>query len=170
MMRSRPRQISLAKRRAFTLVEILMVLMILGIAAAMIAPRLGSMGDIQVSSAARTLVANMEYAQNEAIVTQQDMTVEFNESFEKYWLADAAGNLLTHPVTKRDFTVEFPNERGLQKVEVLSADFGGNDKVTFDSLGSPSNGGSVMLGADGHTYRVDVAPVTGRIQVVAINP
>ena len=161
---------SRARRGAFTLVEVLVVLMILGIAAAMVVPRLGSMGDIQASSAARTLVANMEYAQNEAIVTQQPVTVDFGVADENYALKDSSSTTLQHPITKRDFVVAFATERGLEKVEILSASFGGHDEVTFDSLGSPDNGGSVTLGADGHTYRVDVAAVTGRIQVQAIDP
>ncbi len=144
-----------------------MVLIVMGIAAAIIVPRVSNMGDMQVAAAARTLLANMQYAQNEAIVTQQPTTVTFDTIGSEYTLTDANDVVLTHPVTKASFTVDLPSSRGTEKVEILSADFGGQYHVTFDSLGSPDNGGEVVLEADGHTYRIIVAPVTGKISVEA---
>jgi prepilin-type N-terminal cleavage/methylation domain-containing protein len=154
-------------RQAFTLVEVLVVVVILGIAAAMLVPRLTGMGDLQAMSAARALVANMQYAQNEAIVTQAPTTVAFDAGAGSYVLLDTAGVPLRHPVNKGDFRVRFSATRGLEKVEVISAEFGGGNSVTFDSLGSPDRGGQVVVGADGHTYTISVAPVTGKIDVAA---
>jgi len=147
------------------LVEILVVLVVMGIAAAIIVPRVSTMGDIQVASVARTILANMQYAQNEAIVTQRPTTVTFDTTRHEYELTDVDGVVLTHPVTKASFVVAFPGTRGTEKVRIVSANFGGTPQVTFDSLGSPDNGGEVSVEADGHTYRIIVAPVTGKISV-----
>ena len=55
------------KSRAFTLAEILVVIVILGICSAVIVPKLGSHDDLTLSAAARTLTADLMYAQNLSI-------------------------------------------------------------------------------------------------------
>src|SRR5215475_9916349 len=54
-------------RRGFTLVEILAVVVILGIASAIIIPQIGSRDDMKAAAAARVLIADLIYAQNLAI-------------------------------------------------------------------------------------------------------
>ena len=156
-------------RQAFTLVEILVVVVILGIAAAMIVPRVTDTGDLQVESAAREMLADLQYAQSEAIVTQLPTTVTFNDAAESYTLSNTKGTLV-HPLTKRSFTTSFPNTQGVQGVTITSSNFNGGHTVTFDALGGPDNGGSVTLAANAHTYRVDVAAVTGKTSATVLNP
>lgn len=156
--------------RGFTLVEILVVLVILAIAAAIVVPRVSGMGDLQVASAARMALANMQYAQNEAIVSQRAVTVAFDLAGNAYELRYTDGTLLTHPVDKDDFRVQFASTTGVEKVSILAASFGGQAKVTFDSLGSPSSNGEVTFIADGHRQRITVSPVTGHMSVAVIDP
>src|SRR5215212_8481809 len=77
-------------RRAFTLIEILTVVLILGIASAIIAPQIGSRNDVKVRAAARVVVADLMYAQNMAIAQQKWMYVKFDDAAEKYQLMDQA--------------------------------------------------------------------------------
>lgn len=169
-MRRPPRRRNRLMAHGLTLVEILVVLVILGIAAAMVVPRLSSLGDLQVASAARAMVANVQYAQNEAIITQSPVTVAFDEAGESYELQDSGGVALQHPITKRNFVVAFADARGFERVDILSADFNGTPSVAFDPLGSPDQGGQVTLSADGNSYRVSIAPVTGKVTAAVVNP
>src|SRR5688500_8415136 len=87
-----------ARRRVrscgFTLVEILAVIVILGIASAIVIPQIGTRDDMRVKAASRTLIADLIYAQNLAISTGQVVYVRF----------DVAGNsysLLTNPSSSK---------------------------------------------------------------------
>src|SRR5688500_15065328 len=87
-----------ARRRTrvggFTLTEILAVVVILGIASAIIIPQIGTRDDMRVKAASRTLIADLIYAQNLAISTGQVVYVRF----------DVAGNsysLLTNPSSSK---------------------------------------------------------------------
>jgi len=64
-------------KRAFTLVEILMVVVILAITSAIIIPQISSRDDLKVASAARVVMADLIWAQNRAISTQQKQYVFF---------------------------------------------------------------------------------------------
>ena len=65
------------RRGGFTLIEILVVVIILGIASAVIIPQLGSRDDINAAAAARLVMADIIYAQNSAIVQQKKFYVDF---------------------------------------------------------------------------------------------
>ena len=151
-------------RAGFTLVEILVVVVLLGIAAAVVVPQIASGEDFQVRSAARMLASDLQYAQSLATTTQSSVTVSFVPAGSSYSLSNASGTL-THPITKDAYNVDFRSQGDFSDLEMLSADFGGNSLVSFDSMGIPSNPGSVVLQAGPHVFQVDIAAATGRITV-----
>lgn len=150
----------------FTLAEILVVVGVVAVIAALAVPYFGSMDGTQAVSAARTLASDLEYAQNVAITVQEPVTVTFSDSGETYTLSNASGPLI-HPITKAAYTEDFRARDGLSDVDLVSASFGGASSVTFDSLGTPDSAGTVTLQAGPHVYRVNVASVTGRVSVTA---
>src|SRR5687768_15113383 len=92
------------RRPAFTLVEILVVVLILGIAAAAIVPQMGNRGDLKAAAAARMIMADLIYAQNRAIATQTRHYVTFDTaaSPQTYRIVTSMTPLtdVTHPITK----------------------------------------------------------------------
>jgi len=153
----------------FTLVELLVVVFILAIVAAVAVPMAVGTGDMQVISAARMISADLQYAQNAAITTQRSVTVTFDPSAESYSLSNASGALI-HPITKEAFTVNFMSREGFNALDVVSADFGENLSVTFDELGAPDSAGTVILRAGPHVYQVSVATATGKVTVTSTGP
>ena len=149
-----------------TLVEIIVVLVILAVVAAMVVPHLIDTGDMQVISAARTVASDLQYAQNEAITSQASVTVSFRATSESYDLSNASG-YLNHPMTRDEFVRDFTQTRGFERLDIVSASFGGSDTVTFDALGTPDNAGSVTLQAGRYVYEIDVAAATGKVSVTA---
>jgi prepilin-type N-terminal cleavage/methylation domain-containing protein len=154
-------------RSAFTLIEIMVVIVIIGIAAAMAVPMISSGASFQIRSAANLVAADLEYAKSMAISRGQSYKVVFNAATESYQIQDS-GNQAVSPPGRKD-TVNFSSDSRLSGVVIDSVNFGGSGTVTFDYLGSPQQGlsseGVVTLKAGGITKTVKVEPVTGFISV-----
>ncbi len=168
-MRRQNRKNRLFMVSSFTLLEILVVVIILSIIAAVAVPMAVGTGDMQVISAARMISADLQYAQNIAITTQKPVTVTFSPSTESYGLSNTSGSLI-HPMTKDDYTMDFKSRDGFSDLDIVSASFGGGATVTFDELGAPDNSGTVILSAGPHVYQVSVAIATGKVTVTATSP
>jgi len=176
-------------RSAFTLVEILAVVVILGIASAIIIPNMGTRDDLRTAAAARTLVADLIYAQNQAITSGKMVYVRFDTANNKYTLlttANSGGDVaMTNPITQNSYVQQFGvTKPGWETITINSAVLNGVDPtyrpmftLAFDELGSPYvfnytsnttndlNDGSIVLGSGTFTTTVTIAPATGEITV-----
>jgi prepilin-type N-terminal cleavage/methylation domain-containing protein len=151
--------------KAFTLVEVLVVVVIMAIAGAMIVPMMTGAGEMQALSAARTIATDIQYAQSYAITNQSPVTVQFYPDTDRYTLSNASG-LLKHPMTNKDYLVDFHTGDDFDRLDLALPSFDGGTSVVFDELGSPSAGGSVTVLGGSQTYRIDVTSVTGTVSVV----
>ena len=153
-------------RTGFTIVEILIVVVILSIAALAAIPMLSSASSFQIRSAANLIAADLEYAKSMAISRGQTYSVEFDVAADSYSIVDQTDTVIEHPVKKGfPYTVNFPNESRLSKVEITNVTFT-SDKVGFDCLGSPDNdGGFITISANENTATINVEPVTGYITI-----
>lgn len=141
-----------------------MVVVILAIAGAMVVPIISGMGTMEAMSAARIISTDLEYAQNVAITSQTPVTAQFDLVADSYRLSNASG-LLKHPMTHADYLVDLRSQSDFDRLDIVSASFGGGPSVTFDELGSPDNGGLVTVQGGPDIYRIEVSPVTGTIKV-----
>src|SRR5689334_20336374 len=118
-----------APRAAFTLVEILCVVVIIGIAAAIVVPSIGSRDDLRAASMARVVMADLIYAQNRAVSMQKVQYVRFNTTTQLYEVLDSIGPdvLVTHPVEMKPFQVKLSNGRtdDLRYVKLDTVSFDG---------------------------------------------
>lgn len=160
--------------RAFTLIEIILVVVILSIAALMALPFAVSGSDVQLRSAANIIASDLEYAKSMAISRGKFYWIVFDDAAESYQIEDSNG-VIEHPVKKGfDYIVNFTNDSRLKKVDITSTDFDGTHIVRFDYLGSPYNGngftnqlnsGVINLSSGDSTMDVTVEPVTGYITI-----
>ena len=149
----------------FTLIEIVLVVVIMAIVAGLAIPMMTSATSSQISSAANIIAADLEYAKSMAIGRQKVYYVVFDESSESYHLEDTNGTI-DHPVKKGfKYIMDFSSDSRVGEVEIASADFGGSNTVAFDYLGSPDNGGTIVLQAGDRSMTITVAPVTGYITI-----
>ena len=166
-------------RRGFTLVEILCVIVILGIASALIIPQIGTRDDLKTAAAARMMIADLMYAQNMAISKQRKHYVQFTG--QQYALLSRTTDTdplaaVMHPVTKENYAVTFNDRPGMEGTRIDSVNFGGPTILGFDDLGCPfaydgttvtplAAAGEIVFKCGDFTLTVKVEPFTGDMSV-----
>ena len=160
-----------ANRSGFTLVEVLVVLVIIGIAGAVVVPQMLSGGQLGVQAAARMVIADIIYAQNEAVARQSPRRVVFEPDDNRYLLTDTAGTTMTvswKSGGQENYIVDFEQDQRFSGVTLENVDFGGTTIIEFDDMGSPTSGGTLELIAAGFRYRITVAAFTGQVTIESV--
>ena len=165
------------QRCGFTIIEILIVVVLIGIAAMIAVPMMSSAGSMQIRSAANMIAADLEYAKSMAISRGQNFSVVFDKTTESYRIKNQDGDTITHPVKKGfDYVIDFQNDSRLNRVGIVDADFDSDSSqtITFDYLGSPYSGtgistplnsGTITLQAGVINKTIAIEPVTGYISI-----
>ena len=172
-----------ALQHAFTLVEILVVVIILGIAGAIIVPSIGSRDDLKAAAAARVIMADLIYTQNLAITNQGNRFVAFDTAAQKYSVTDSGAVVVSHPVNHVPYVQKFggTSQADLPDLKLVSTNFVGISGVAqktigFDELGTPLTcstagvtetltTGTMTIQAGKYKLKVDIEPYTGQISV-----
>ncbi|QDS98340.1 GspH/FimT family pseudopilin [Adhaeretor mobilis] len=152
--RSSTRQID---RQGFTLVELAMVLLVMGILVAVAAPKYWTaITQYSCDLAAKEMEADLAYAAGVAQHTSQPVTVQFNTANHRYRILGVDDH--DHPGQVFERNLSTGSAGG---VTLLSADFAGTQEVTFDIHGRPDSAGVVVLEASSEQRTISV-DVTGR--------
>lgn len=166
-----------SRRLAFTFIEILVVVVIIGIASAVVMPQLTSRNDLRATAAARQLVADLIFAQSRAIAQQKNVYVVFDPGLQAYQLfVGPSMTPIMHPVNRTNFIVQFGSS-GLSGVTLQSAQIGAGQVVAFDSTGVPhqadlngvlqdmTSDATVIIASGGKTRTVKIGAFTGESQI-----
>ena len=175
-------------RRGFTLVEILGVLVIIGIASAMVLPQLGTRDDLKASAAARVVVADLIYAQSMAISSSSTYYVRFYTATNSYKVLSHASpggdTVASNPLTQLSYVQTFGTGTKFDTITLQSAVINGTDPayqpcytIAFDEMGAPYaysyttdnkndlNSGTIVVKSGAFTKTITVSPYTGEISV-----
>ena len=172
-------------RRAFTLVEVLVVVAILGIAGAVVVPALNSAGQLGAQGAARQIIADILIAQSEAVAAQDVRRVWFFPSdgdggtlTNAYQLEDAAGRPMQTVIRgggPSQYRIDLDSDDRFRDTIIENLQPEGSGFISFDPLGSPIDGPngnpsvqSFDLRSPGARYRVNIRPVTGRVTIESL--
>jgi len=128
----------------FTMTELITVTVLLGVASAVAIPQFSSNTRYYAQSAARAISHDMQYAQDLAITTQSPVTLALDPDGAGYSLEDNLGTVLTHPITRKPYTVSFQDDPGMSTL-TISPSFGGSWNIAFDAFGTPSVGGTITI-------------------------
>ncbi len=165
----------LKNKNAFTLIEMLMVIVILAITSLMVIPQMSAASSAQLDAAASIIASDLEYAKSLSISTQQWHSVVFDKSSESYQIQDSDGNVVPYKMNPSGYyVVDFTKDSRLSRVDLYEAKFDDSPTITFDYLGSPYSGsgisnpmasGDVTLKAQGVESHITIEPVTGYIRI-----
>jgi len=130
-----------ADSRGFTIVEIIMVVVLIGILAVSVVPKLVDTSAISLQGGAAMVRADIRYTQELAMSTHSPKTITFTTSDTFY--------------TVNSQTMNLPS-----RVSISSG-----ATFTFNSLGEPTAGGgsSVEIQAGSSTKTITVESYTGRV-------
>lgn len=147
--------------RAFALIELVIVLAIIGIIAAMALPRFaGANAHYRAELAAKRLQRDLQYARQLAITRSTAQQVTFNTAAGTYELIgqpDPDRPTKPYLITLSDSPY---------RVKISSANFGGGPTLTFNGFGVPTSGtGGVRLTHGDWKYDVFVEAGTGMVYV-----
>jgi prepilin-type N-terminal cleavage/methylation domain-containing protein len=140
-------------RRAFSLIELVIVLVIVGVASAIALPRYGqSLSRSRVEALAQRISADMQSAGDTARAQSASYHVQFAPASNRYRLAAGpAGAGGSIPGQRIVNVAQDP-----YACEILNADFASATGVTFDGYGRPSAIGHVTIGCGRHYRRVSI--------------
>lgn len=147
-------------RAAFTVIELLLVMIIVSIVGLMVAPRFAnSLSEQHVDAAARRMAADLALAQRRAKFTSTSQIITFDVAGDRYALAGVADP--DHP--SRSYAVNLDTDP-YQSV-IVSADFGGTAAVTFNGYGIPDSAGTLVVRAGGHHKTLTLNALTGDVTI-----
>ncbi len=143
------------RRNGFTLIELVMVLVLIGIVAVIAIPRLGNLTSTNSASFAEKLRADIRYAQNLAMMRNQRYRVYFNGSGggapasgyivvndtngNGTWGEAASGEIAQDPATGGNLSVTLNTGQyaGITAASTVNP-------IEFNSLGRPSGGATTV--------------------------
>ena len=180
------------RQLAFTLVEVLIVVAVIGLIGAVVVPHMLRGSTLVAQAATRAIVADIGFARSQAVAKQQTIRVVFHPDKNAYALVDEQGNPLESRVNYnegRQYVVDFETGSRFEGVEIVSVELGpsgsnGNwqktyldqvdlvssgfdarQVVSFADLGTPDSGGRIVLRCNDARYVIDITAFSGRVTV-----
>lgn len=148
------------RRRAFTYLELIIVIGVLGIVASIAVPRFGNLiARRHIDAAATRIATDLALAQREAKFSSTTQTVSFDVGTDSYTLVGMEDP--DHPGL--EYAVQLTEEP--YNASIASADFGGDFEVVFDGYGVPDSDGTLVVAVGNYRKTLTLNADTGRVTV-----
>jgi type II secretory pathway pseudopilin PulG len=171
----------------FTVLEMLIVVLVVAIIGVVALPMMEeAVAESKLSKAASEAITALEFAQMTAMSSGNDTRVIFDTAGD--WIAvrqftlstDLAASVLKkmnetavesgafapipHPLNPgKNYRIELAERTWFGGIDITSATFGGNNRVTFNALGTPSSPGTVTMVYGSRQIVLTLAAFTGKV-------
>lgn len=165
----------MSARAAFTLIELLIVVVVLGILTLAALPSSDAAAQSEADAAARMIEADIAYARSLAVARpDQRVLLVVDEIDNSYALktkapgaADATAITLDHPTNGKPYVVQF-GENGspaVRSVRLYADDLGGDSVLAFDPSGATDQDASavIQLAAGNARREISISPQAGKV-------
>jgi prepilin-type N-terminal cleavage/methylation domain-containing protein len=160
-------------RPGYTLVEMLIVVAVLGIAGALVVPTMGGASVLRVQAAVRTVIADVTEAQSDALAYQRPRALVFYPDEGRYIVARVPGATID-PETDTLFERYINQGNQFGDSSISTTEFDTENLLLFDEMGgpiarpgdaTPAGTGTVTLRGSGQTFVISIEAYTGRVTV-----
>jgi|SRR5581483_6447602 len=151
-----------SRARAFSLIELMLVIAILAVVSAIALPRYSNSLQIyRANLAAKRVAADLQMAQFRARSLSTTRTITFTASSNSYQIAGEA-DLISSSATYTVQLADLP-----YRATIRSVQFGTNgvSSISFNGYGMPNSAGSLTLSSGNVTKTITVAAQTGAISI-----
>ncbi len=135
-------------KKGYTTLELVFVIVIAGIMAAVAIPRLGSVSNVDVYTAARMVKSDIRYTQQRAMSKFKNTTIAFDANKDTYHITDTGGTSI---------------DKSLPSAS--AAKFDAAYTIVFDSTGAPDAAKTVILSSGDQSKSIVVSGTTGRATI-----
>lgn len=162
------------KKQGFTLIELVMVLVIIGIIIITAVPKATTVPSIRLQAACQKIASDLRYAQEMSIAQQVRFGISFDLVNEAYFVYRVSmATKARDPQTRNNFDISFTQLNEFRGIDIASTNF--SNKMEFDFSGAPYDGNDVILSSQGiitlqtaggtYSKTVRIEPKTGKVSV-----
>jgi MSHA pilin protein MshB len=142
--------------RAYSLVELVLMLAIIGVLAAIAGPRyVNSLTLYHASAAANRIAADLNLARWQAKISSSGQMVVYSVASNSYSLPGMTGP----PGQPSPYTVSLASDP--YNATLQTAVFASSSTMSYDRFGQPAAGGTVTVQCGGYTKTISIDPNTG---------
>ncbi|MDP8215720.1 MAG: prepilin-type N-terminal cleavage/methylation domain-containing protein [Candidatus Kaelpia imicola] len=162
------------QNKAFTLIELIILITILGFVVLISVPNIDSYLDARIYSCAQKISSDIRYTQYLSIAEHESYGLEFNAAANYYRVYEVdTGNPATDPYSRANMELDLDTTGEYKGVSISSVNIDASNELRFSSLGEPldSSGndlsavGTIALNYRGRSKTIMIYPVTGWVEV-----